>query len=156
MLTNSQQSKLLSFKKNNETIVFTNGCFDIIHAGHITYLQEAKDLGSKLVIGLNSDISVKKIKGNNRPIIPENQRQTILESLKMVDLVIQFNEETPIDLIKTVKPDIHVKGGDYKEEELPEYETITNYGGKIEILSFIPNCSTSSIIERILKTYGNE
>ena len=156
MLTGSQQNQLLNYKKNNETIVFTNGCFDIIHAGHITYLQEAKDLGSKLIIGLNSDQSVKKIKGDNRPIVSEQHRQTVLESLKMVDLVIQFNEKTPIELIKTVQPDIHVKGGDYKAEELPEYEIITNYGGKIEILSFVPNCSTSSIIERILQTYGNQ
>ena len=155
MLTEPQQSQLSTYKNNNETIVFTNGCFDILHAGHITYLQEAKDLGSKLIIGLNSDSSVKKIKGDNRPIVPGNQRQQVLESLKMVDLVIPFDEETPIELLKTVQPNIHVKGGDYKVEELPEYETITSYGGEIKILSFVPDCSTSSIIDRIVETYGN-
>ena len=154
-LSEQHSQQLNSFKQNNETIVFTNGCFDILHAGHITYLQEAKDLGTKLIVGLNSDLSVKKIKGDNRPIVPDHQRQHILESLTMVDMVIPFDEDTPIELLKTVQPNIHVKGGDYKIEELPEYDTINSYGGQIKILSFVPNCSTSLIIEKILTTYGN-
>ena len=135
---------------SNETVVFTNGCFDILHAGHVTYLEEAKSLGHKLILGLNSDNSVQQLKGPKRPIIKEAHRAQLLAALECIDMVVIFNEETPVELLQHLKPDIHVKGGDYKVESLPEYPTITAYGGKIQILSFVDGCSTSQIIASIL------
>ena len=118
---------------SNEIVVFTNGCFDILHAGHVTYLEEAKSLGHKLILGLNSDTSVKQLKGPKRPIIKEAHRAKLLAALECIDMVVIFNEETPIELLQHLKPNIHVKGGDYNIESLPEYPTITAYGGKIKI-----------------------
>ena len=135
----------------NEKVVFTNGCFDIIHAGHVDYLSKAKNLGDRLVIGLNSDSSVKTIKGDSRPINNQTHRAIVLNALKPVDLVIIFNEDTPVELIKIIKPDVYVKGGDYKLDDLPEKPVVENYGGSVQLLSFVDGCSTSSIIEKIKK-----
>ena len=103
------------WREDNQKVVFTNGCFDILHAGHVTYLNEAKSLGDKLIIGLNSDQSVKTLKGKSRPIIKEEHRAILLASLEIVDMVVMFEESTPIELITQLKPDIHVKGGDYEK-----------------------------------------
>lgn len=133
--------------------VFTNGCFDLLHPGHLAYLKEAKALGKSLIIGLNSDRSVQAIKGPKRPINPENDRAQMLSHLKMVDAVIYFHENTPLKLIEILAPDIYVKGGDYQKESLPETPIVEHYGGKVHILSFIPGHSSTSIIQRIQDRY---
>lgn len=138
-------------KKNGKKVVFTNGCFDILHAGHITYLNEAKRLGDILLIGVNSDKSVKKLKGETRPINSENDRALVLGELKAVDYTVIFDEDTPENLIACLKPSIHVKGGDYKKEDLPETKIIESYGGEVIILSFVEGKSTTNIIEKINK-----
>ncbi|ACX71925.1 rfaE bifunctional protein [Methanocaldococcus vulcanius M7] len=140
-------------KNQNLKIVFTNGCFDIIHRGHVEYLNKAKKLGDILIVGINSDKSIKKIKGNKRPIIPLYSRVYVLDNLKAVDFVVPFDEETPINLIKIIKPDVHVKGGDYREEDLPEAEIVKSYGGEIKIIPLIEGFSTTKIINWILEKY---
>lgn len=138
-------------KKKSKRLVFTNGCFDILHRGHIEYLSKAKDLGDILIVAINSDESVKKIKGSNRPINSLNDRMFLLASLAFVDYVTYFEESTPIEIIKKIQPNIHVKGGDYRIEDLPEKKIIESYGGTIQILSFVEGYSTSSIIKKIKK-----
>ncbi|MCE9500766.1 MAG: D-glycero-beta-D-manno-heptose 1-phosphate adenylyltransferase [Leptospira sp.] len=130
-------------------IIFTNGCFDILHPGHVSYLSMAKDLGDILWIGLNSDSSVRKIKGEDRPVNSEQDRALILSSLVFVDLVTIFTEETPVELLSVIKPEIHVKGGDYIIENLPEYPVVKKNGGEVKILPFIKGNSTTSIINKI-------
>lgn len=141
--------QLNSIRKLNRKIVFTNGCFDILHPGHISYLREAKALGDVLIVGLNSDASVRRLKGNSRPIMTQDERALLLVALEMVDLVIIFDEDTPIETLEIIKPDIHVKGGDYKAKNLPEYPIVKAYGGAVKILSFVDGKSTSGVIERI-------
>ena len=134
-----------------ESVVFTNGCFDILHRGHVEYLNQAKELGDYLIIGLNSDSSVKKLKGDDRPVNNESDRAFVLSNLKCVDAVIIFEEDTPYDLIKTVKPDFLVKGGDWKEEQIVGSDIVKSNGGKVISLKFVDSYSTSDIIERIKK-----
>lgn len=140
-----------SLRKDNKCkkIVFTNGCFDILHVGHIRYLQEAAKLGDILVIGLNSDVSVKKLKGNGRPINSEIERAEILCALECVDYVIIFDEDTPYELIKFIKPDVLVKGGDYKEDEVVGKDIVETSGGRLELIPFIDGKSTTNIINKI-------
>lgn len=138
---------LWNFK--NETIVFTNGCFDIVHQGHINYLSKAKELGTKLVIGLNTDFSVKRIKGSERPINNEDSRALLLAAFEFSDAIILFNEDTPYELIKYIQPDILVKGNDYKPEDIIGYDIIKNKGGEVKTLDFIDGFSSSSIIDKI-------
>ncbi|EMF81476.1 bifunctional protein RfaE, domain II [Leptospira weilii serovar Topaz str. LT2116] len=137
--------------RENQRIVFTNGCFDLIHRGHITYLSQARELGDFLWIGLNSDSSVKRLKGEQRPVVPEDDRAILLSNLRFVDAVTIFSQDTPLELIRLIKPAIHVKGGDYKVEDLPETSIVREFGGKVEILPFVPGKSTSLLIEKILK-----
>ncbi|EMY15381.1 bifunctional protein RfaE, domain II [Leptospira weilii str. Ecochallenge] len=137
--------------RENQRIVFTNGCFDLIHRGHITYLSQARELGDFLWIGLNSDSSVKRLKGEQRPVVPEDDRAILLSNLRFVDAVTIFSQDTPLELIRLIKPAIHVKGGDYKAEDLPETSIVREFGGKVEILPFVPGKSTSLLIEKILK-----
>ena len=148
-----QLLRILKSTKRDKKIVFTNGCFDLLHAGHCHYLQKAKELGDILIVGLNSDSSVKRIKGPPRPIIPEDQRAFILSSLKAVDYVVIFEEDTPIRLIKAIKPDILVKGGDWKPENIPGRDLVESYGGKVITIPFEHQISTSKIIERIKELY---
>ncbi len=133
----------------SKKIVFTNGCFDIIHAGHISYLNEAKSLGDILIVGLNSDNSVKRLKGEGRPIICEKDRAYVLSSLKPVDYVIIFDEDTPYKLIKEIKPDILVKGGDYEGKDVVGKDMVESYGGKFILINFLEGKSTSGIINKI-------
>jgi rfaE bifunctional protein nucleotidyltransferase chain/domain len=140
-------------KAQNLKIVFTNGCFDIIHKGHIEYLNHAKKFGDILIVGINSDESIKKIKGDKRPIIPLESRIYILDNLKSIDFVVPFDEETPINLIKIIKPDVHVKGGDYNEEDLPESKIIKECGGKVKIIPLVEGFSTTNVIEWVLEKY---
>ena len=148
-----QLLRILNSTKRDKKIVFTNGCFDLLHAGHCHYLQKAKELGDILIVGLNSDSSVKRIKGPPRPIIPEDQRAFILSSLKAVDYVVIFEEDTPIRLIKAIKPDVLVKGGDWKPENIPGRDLVESYGGKVITIPFEHQISTSKIIERIKELY---
>lgn len=136
-------------KSENKKIVFTNGCFDIIHAGHVRYLKESKKFGDILIVGLNSDISVKKIKGESRPINPEMDRAEVLAGLEAVNYIVLFDETSPVKLLEEIKPDIYTKGADYTVETLPEAKTVLSYGGKIEFIKFLEGRSTTKIIDKI-------
>lgn len=142
-------STLNQWRFKDEKIVFTNGCFDIVHKGHIEYLASAATLGTKLVIGLNTDISVKRLKGETRPVNDEQARALILSALIFVDQVIFFNEDTPYELIKFIQPDILVKGSDYKPEDIVGYDIVKNKGGKIITIDLTPGFSTTSILKKI-------
>ena len=141
-----------SLKSQKRKIVFTNGVFDIIHRGHAAYLSEAKKLGDVLIVGLNSDSSVKRIKGSTRPVNNENDRAYVLVNLKPVDYVAIFEEDTPYNLIKSVVPDVLVKGGDWKAEEIVGSDIVTKSGGKVLSLSYIDNYSTTGILKKISET----
>ncbi|MFN3780647.1 MAG: D-glycero-beta-D-manno-heptose 1-phosphate adenylyltransferase [Candidatus Kapaibacteriota bacterium] len=140
-----------TLRENNLKIVFTNGCFDILHIGHIKYLKEAKTYGDKLIVGLNSDSSVRRLKGMQRPIVPENERAEVLDSLKPVDYVVIFEEDTPMELIKIVKPDVLVKGGDYTEENIVGANYVGSYGGRVIVIPYVAGRSTTSLIDKIRK-----
>jgi len=142
------------FKDKNQKVVFTNGCFDILHAGHIDYLTKSKTLGDVLIVGLNSDKSINRIKGTNRPIIDENNRAIILASLKPVDFVVLFDEDTPKELIDELIPDILVKGADWDINNIIGREIVEKNGGEVKTIQFVNNQSTSSIIQSILKKYS--
>lgn len=145
-----------NLKSQNKTIVFTNGCFDVLHAGHATYLEKAARLGDALIIGLNSDISVKSLKGPKRPICGEEERALLLSALESVSYVVLFDEDTPYNLIKDIVPHILAKGGDYKEEEIAGVDIVKNAGGKVELVEFVQGKSSSNIIENIVKNYGSK
>ena len=140
-------------KAAGKKVVFTNGCFDLLHIGHTRYLAQAKAKGDLLVVGLNSDSSVKMLKGAKRPLIPQDERAEMLSNLEMVDYVTIFTDQTANNVIAALKPDIYVKGGDYSVDDLPEAEIVQNYGGKIELVSEIRGASTTSIVNKILETY---
>ena len=138
------KEKLSVKQQAGEKVVFTNGCFDILHVGHLRYLAEARAKGDLLVVGLNSDSSVRKLKGEKRPIVPESERAEMLANLEVVDYVVIFNETTAKSLIATLKPDTYVKGGDYKIEQLPEAEVVKETKG----------ASTTNLVKKIIKIYG--
>jgi rfaE bifunctional protein nucleotidyltransferase chain/domain len=139
-------------KNKDKKIVFTNGCFDIIHKGHVTYLNEAKKLGDLLVIGLNSDASVKRLKGPERPINNEQDRLYVMSQLKPVDFVEIFTEDTPLNLIKSIQPRILVKGGDWKIEQIVGGKEVIENGGEVYSLNFVDGYSTTNIIHKIQAT----
>ena len=147
------EKKIRKLQQEGKKVVFTNGVFDILHIGHLTYLEEAKSMGDILVVGVNSDSSVKVNKGDKRPINTEIFRAEMLAGLKSVDFTVIFSEKTPERLLDLLKPDIHVKGGDYRKEELPETEIVEKNGGEVEILSFVNNISTTEIINKIIESY---
>ncbi len=131
-------------------LVFTNGVFDILHAGHVSYLTEARALGELLIVGLNSDDSVRGLgKGDNRPINGQVDRACVLSALRAVDGVVVFNEDTPVELIRRLRPEVHVKGGDYDVEALPETKVVESYGGRVVILPFLPGRSTTNILGKL-------
>lgn len=147
-------SQQLSFavqdaKEHGEKIVFTNGCFDIIHAGHVGYLTEAKKLGNRLIVAINNDASVRRIKGSGRPINPVERRMAVLGGLEAVDWVVNFSEDTPENLLKQIKPDVLVKGGDYEVDGVVGGDYVSSYGGEVKALEFLDNCSTSAIVEKM-------
>ncbi len=131
------------------SIAFTNGCFDILHRGHVAYLEKARQLADLLVLGLNSDASVRRLKGAERPFISQDDRSFILSRLEMVDIVTVFDEDTPLRLIRDVKPDVLVKGGDYTPESVVGREFVESYGGRVAIIPFIKGRSTTNIINKI-------
>ena len=139
-------------RKNQKKIVFTNGCFDIIHAGHVKYLTQAKSFGDVLILGLNTDDSVRKLKGSNRPINSEADRSFVVDGLKAVDYVVLFSESTAENLVDEIKPDIYVKGGDYNLDNLPEGKIVQSYGGQVKLIPLLEGRSTSNIISRIEKS----
>ena len=143
--------KALNFWRFQEKkIVFTNGCFDILHLGHLDYLSKAKDLGHVLIVGLNTDESVKRLgKKGNRPINSEHARAMLLASLRVTDAIVLFNEDTPYELIKTVQPDVLVKGNDYKAEDIIGYDIVKAKGGEVATISLVEGYSTTSIIHKI-------
>ena len=140
------------YKSQSKKIAFTNGCFDIIHVGHIRYLKKARECGDCLLVGLNSDSSVAKIKGQGRPLVSQDERKEILEAFECVDEVITFDESTPLELIKTVKPDVIVKGGDWKAENIVGKDIVEKNGGKTVTIEYIPGRSTTEFIKKIKET----
>lgn len=138
-------------KTEGKKVVFTNGCFDILHVGHLRYLEQAREQGDLLVIGVNSDASVKRLKGPTRPINSEMDRAEMLAGLKAVDYTVIFTEDTPVEIIDELKPSIHVKGGDYKKEDLPETEVVERNGGEVRILMLVDGKSTTSVVNKILE-----
>lgn len=136
-------------RAQGEKIVFTNGCFDIIHAGHVGYLEQARRLGDRLIVAVNSDDSVRRLKGEARPINPRDRRMTVLAGLEAVDWVTYFDEDTPERLLQQLKPDVLVKGGDYTKEQVVGWEIVESYGGKVQALDFLDNCSTTAIVDKI-------
>lgn len=142
-------AEVKEWKKNKLKIVFTNGCFDILHVGHVDYLEKAKNLGDRLIIGLNTDLSVKKLKGTSRPIVGQGARSRIIASLAFVDAVILFEEETPLELIRVILPDILVKGGDYSIGNIIGSDIVISNGGKVKTINFVDGFSTTQLIEKI-------
>lgn len=156
LLTAEEMRKeIVKLQKAGKRVVFTNGVFDILHIGHLTYLEEAGNLGDILVVGVNSDASVKVNKGDKRPINSEKNRAYVLLGTKFVDYAVIFDEKTPEKLLDILKPDVHVKGGDYKKEDLPETKIVEGNGGEVKILSFVDNVSTTQIINKIIEAYKN-
>lgn len=144
-------ASLAKWRDAGDKIVFTNGCFDILHYGHLHYLSAARDLGDRLVVGLNSAASVRRLKGPTRPINDELTRTHLLAALEMVDVVVVFENDTPLDLIKLVQPDILVKGGDWQPEQIVGSEVVLSRGGKVLSLPFVQGYSTTNIEQKILK-----
>ena len=142
-------SELESLKSQGKQIVSTNGCFDILHVGHVRYLQKSASLGDILVVCLNSDRSVKALKGDSRPLNNENDRAEVLAGLGCVDYVVIFDEDTPVNYLAQIKPDIHTKGGDYDVNNLPEAKVVMDNGGKLEFISFVEGKSTTNIINKM-------
>ena len=137
------------FRSQGLKVVFTNGCFDILHRGHVEYLSKASDMGDVLVVGLNTDASVKRLKGESRPINDEQARALVLASLGFVDAVVLFDEDTPYELIKAIRPDVLVKGADYKPEEIVGYDIVTSYGGTVATVPLVEGYSTTRLIHPI-------
>ena len=161
MNLNKIQNKILSLdellikinkqRKDDKTIVFTNGCFDILHRGHIEYLAQAADLADIMIIGLNTDNSVSRLKGADRPLQDETSRAISMAAIQYIDYVVLFDEETPLNLIQNIKPDVLVKGSDYKIENIVGYDVLMKYGGEIKTIDFVDGYSTTKIVDKILK-----
>lgn len=145
------REEIQKWRAANKKIVFTNGCFDIIHVGHLRTFIEAKKMGDLLIVGINSDRSVKALKGETRPIISEQDRAELISALKPIDYVIIFDDNNVSRLLETIKPDIYVKGGDYTLENLPEKETIIRYNIEVKFIPLVPGISTTELVNRIRK-----
>jgi rfaE bifunctional protein nucleotidyltransferase chain/domain len=150
--TTEAKKKIAEWKSKGERIVFTNGCFDILHLGHVDYLEKARNFGDKLIVGLNTDSSVSRFKGPERPIQDQNSRGRILSSLQFVDMVVLFDEDTPKELISSLVPDVLVKGSDYLAENIVGADVVKKAGGVVTTLELVPGYSTSKVIEKIKKT----
>ena len=141
-------------KRQGQAIVFTNGCFDILHAGHVRYLRKAKGYGDVLIVGLNNDRSVKRIKGEKRPILSEKDRAEILAALEIVDYVVLFNEPDPLRLIKALKPTVLVKGADWPKDQIIGRDIVEKTNGRVVRIPLVPGASTTGILEKIIQTYS--
>ena len=146
------RKKVSEWKSKGERVVFTNGCFDILHLGHVDYLEKARNLGDRLVVGLNTDSSVSRFKGTERPIQDQNSRARVISSLQFVDMVVLFDEDTPKELISSLVPDVLVKGSDYLAENIVGADVVKNAGGEVKTIDFVAGYSTSKVIEKIRKT----
>ena len=144
--------KEIRLKNKKRKIIFTNGCFDILHAGHVTYLEQAKSMGDILIVGLNSDRSVRRLKGQSRPIVTEKHRAGVISGLGCVDFVVIFSPMTPFALIKAIKPDVLVKGGDWNAKDIVGADIVHSYGGIVKSLPYIKGVSTRGLIEKIKNT----
>jgi rfaE bifunctional protein nucleotidyltransferase chain/domain len=155
VIDRSQLASLIKgLRGKGKTIVFTNGCFDLLHVGHVRYLTEAASLGDCLVVGLNSDRSVRSIKDPNRPLIDQEQRAEVLSALECVDYIVLFDEPDPYSLIEAIRPDILVKGADWSLDKIIGADLVTGYGGEVRRVTLVPATSTTDIINRILDRYG--
>jgi D-beta-D-heptose 7-phosphate kinase/D-beta-D-heptose 1-phosphate adenosyltransferase len=148
------KAKIDAEKKAGRKIIFTNGCFDIIHAGHTHYLAKARELGDILIVAVNSDASVRRIKGEKRPLVPEDERADVLAALGCVDFVVIFEEPDPQALIDLLRPDVLVKGGDWREEDVVGRESVASWGGKVVIIPHRKGLSTTNIVEKIRSVYS--
>ena len=147
-------ARVANLQSAGRKIVFTNGCFDILHSGHIETLRRARDLGDALVVAINSDASIARIKGPDRPIIPEHERAELLDAFEMVDFVCLFDEDTPLEAILRIHPDVLVKGADWTNNIVGDRE-VEGWNGKVVVLPLVEGCSTSGIVERVRARYGN-
>ncbi|MCX7971120.1 MAG: D-glycero-beta-D-manno-heptose 1-phosphate adenylyltransferase [Negativicutes bacterium] len=136
-------------RRKGQSVVFTNGCFDILHAGHVRYLQAARQMGDCLIVGLNSDSSVRRLKGPERPVNGQEDRAEVLAGLAAVDAVVIFEQDTPVDLVRKIQPDWYVKGGDYRIEQLPEAPVVAAYGGRTVLIPEVAGRSTTNIIKKL-------
>ena len=143
-----------TLKRRGKKVVFTNGCFDILHVGHVRYLARAREMGDLLVVGLNTDRSVRAIKGEKRPIVTQKERAEVLAALEIVDYVVLFDQPDPLRLILALKPDILVKGADWSKAEIIGREAVEKAGGRVARIPLVPGSSSTNVIEKILKTYG--
>jgi len=143
-------------QKLHKKIVFTNGCFDIIHRGHVEYLRKAKELGDVLVVALNTDAGVRRLKGKKRPVVHQDDRAVVMASLEVVDYVTFFDEDTPIKIITALVPDVLVKGGDWAVEEIVGKDVVEAHGGRVEQIRFVEGRSTTNIIQKIIESYGDK
>jgi len=146
---NKLKETVANCRRQNKVIVTTNGCFDILHSGHLHLLNSAKALGDILIVGINSDNSTKKLKGPDRPLVNEKERAEILANLRAVDFVTIFDDDTAIELLKAIKPDIYVKGGDYNPDNLPEAPIVSSFGGTIKFIELSPGKSSTGLIDKI-------
>ena len=145
------EKEIRNAKQQGKTVVSTSGCFDILHAGHVKYLEEARAKGDILVVLLNSDRSVRELKGSSRPIVPEEERAVVIAGLESVDYVCIFSDKTPCFIIDRIQPDVVIKGGDYVGKQIPEMGSVAVYGGRVEYVDAVEGCSTTNIVERIKK-----
>jgi rfaE bifunctional protein nucleotidyltransferase chain/domain len=143
-----------ALRAQNQRVVFTNGVFDVLHAGHVTYLAWAREQGDALIVGMNTDASVRRIKGENRPIVPFEERARVLSALRSVDAVVGFEERTPETMLDRLRPDVHVKSAQYREDELPERDVVVRHGGIIRLAPHLEGTSTTDTIARILQRYS--
>lgn len=148
--------KVRTLKQQGKRIVFTNGCFDILHFGHVKYLQDAKARGDYLVVAVNSDASIKKIKAKNRPVIKQGDRLKTIAALASVDFVVLFNENNPLKLIKALKPDVLIKGGDWSKEKIVGADFVESYGGNVATVNLVKGRSTSALIKKITRVFGHK
>jgi len=149
-------AELARHRASGKKIVFTNGCFDLIHLGHVKYFQFARKQGDLLVVGVNTDASIRKLKGPTRPIIGESDRVGVLEELESIDYLVRFEEDTPANLISQIRPDVLVKGADYQKEAVVGWDLVESYGGKVALAPLIDGKSTSAVIQRILETHSGK
>ena len=151
-----QQKRLLPAMADGERIVFTNGCFDLLHAGHVDYLEQARRCGQRLIVGLNTDRSVRALKGPERPVVGEMDRARVLAALAAVDAVVLFDEDTPLALIRALRPDVLVKGADYRPEQVVGAAEVESWGGRLELIPLLPGRSSSAIIAALRGTLGQK
>jgi D-glycero-beta-D-manno-heptose 1-phosphate adenylyltransferase len=147
--SNSAQQLAVSWQNEGKKIVFTNGCFDIVHLGHIDYLEKARNLGDKLILGLNTDASVKRLKGETRPVVNEYARSRMMSAFEFIDAVVLFDEPTPLELIQKISPDILVKGDDYTPETIVGADFVIEKGGEVKTIALVKGYSTTALIEKI-------